>query len=295
MKPKIRQLEYVVAVAETGSFTRAAERCSVTQPGLSSQVLSLEKSLGVDLFERGPREVLPTPAGKEIIARARAVLAEVDGLVETASTMRDPLTGTIRIGVIPTIAPYLLPRVMPSLKARFPDLRMLIREERTRELVELVEKGSLDLGLAALESDLGQLETHALFRDPFVLAVSNDHRLAGRKRVRPGDLDGEDVLLLDDGHCLREQTSVICDAAGACELGDFRATSLATLVQMVAAGVGVTLLPEMAIEGEATLAPGLSLVPFAAPQPGRTVALAWRGSTPHRARFEALAEAFEGV
>lgn len=290
MTPKIRQLQYIVAVADTGSFTLAAERCSVSQPGLSSQVRRLEQTLGVEIFERGAREVLPTTAGEEIIARARLVLNGIEDLVNVAGDRRDPLVGTVRLGVIPTIAPYLVPRIMPSLRARFPSLRLLIREEQTHELVEQVAGGALDLALAAVESDLGQLHVHPLFRDPFVVAVPDDHRLADRKRIRPGELDGEDVLLLEDGHCLRNQTAVICDTAGACELGDFRATSLITLMHMVAAGVGVTLLPEMAARGGA--AAGLVIIPFTRPAPGRTVALAWRGSTPHRAQFEALAEVF---
>lgn len=288
MKPTLRQLEYVVAVAAEGSFSRAAQACGVSQPGLSAQVQRLERGLGIEIFERRPREVVPTRAGERVVAAARQVLHEVDGLLAVAETVQDPLAGTVRLGVIPTIAPYLLPRVMPLIRDHFPEMRLLLQEERTDRLVALLTEGTLDLALVALESDLTGLETLPLFVDPFVLAVRRGHPLARRARVRPDDLAGEEVLLLEDGHCLRQQTSRICDAAGACELGDFRATSLGTLVHMVETGVGVTLLPEMAIQGDRSLARNLETVPFTAPRPGRTVALAWRPSSPHRDRFEAF-------
>jgi len=215
----------------------------------------------------------------------------MDALVAVADTMHDPLAGTVRLGVIPTIAPYLLPRVMPTVRERFPRMRLLLQEERTERLVAMLESGEIDLALVALESELGDLETYALFDDPFVLALAPEHPLTSRTTVRPDDLTGQEVLLLDDGHCLRQQTSRICDAAGACELGDFRATSLGTLVQMVATGVGVTLLPELAVHADGTLARDLETVPFDTPRPGRTVALAWRPSSPHRERYEVLGQA----
>ena len=288
MKPTLRQLEYCVAIAAHHSFSRAAEACGVSQPGLSTQIARLEKGLGVRLFERHPRRVIPTAAGEEVIAAARSVLDEVEGLVAVASTLQDPLTGTLRLGVIPTIAPYLLPAVLPQVRSRFPSLRLLLKEARTDDLTRMLRDGALDLALVALESDLGDLEVLPLFTDRFVLAVSRDHRLASRTRVRPDEIEDEDVLLLDDGHCLRDQTSMICEAAGACEIGDFRATSLGTLAQMVSAGLGVTLIPEMAVSEEGGFVRDLAIVPFAAPAPGRTVALAWRPSTPHRAHFERL-------
>ena len=294
MRPTLRQLEYAVAVARTGSFSRAARECGVTQPGLSTQVRQLERALEVEVFERRPRRVMVTQAGERVIELATKVLGDVDTLVDTAAALTDPLQGTIRLGVIPTIAPYLLPRAMPAFRHAFPDLRLLLREEQTNRLVELVEHGSLDLILVALESDLRQLEVRPLFVDPFVLAVAADHRLAGRKRVKADDLSGEDVLLLEDGHCLREQTTVICEAAGANEVGDFRATSLNTLLPMVENGVGVTLLPSMAARKQ-SVDGGLRLIPFSNPAPSRTATLAWRPSSPHRQRFEAFAKELAAV
>ncbi len=288
MRPTLRQLEYLVEIAEHESFSRAARACGVSQPALSAQIQRLEEGFGTALFERQPRRVVPTAAGARMVESARRVLREVDALVDEATGLRDPLEGTLRLGVIPTIAPHLLPRVMASVREAFPRLRLLLQEERTERLTELLEGSELDLALVALESELGDLAVAPLFRDPFVLAASPHHPLAARRSVRPADLEGEDVLLLDDGHCLRQQTSVICDAAGACELGDFRATSLGTLVQMVATGVGVTLIPAMSIDGESSFTRDVAIVPFDPPGPGRTVALAWRRSTPHGARFTEL-------
>ncbi|MDH3224719.1 MAG: LysR substrate-binding domain-containing protein, partial [Gemmatimonadota bacterium] len=255
---------------------------------LSSQVRRLEETLGIPLFERIPTGVMATAAGERVISLARRVVADVDEIVATAQSMQDPLQGTIRMGVIPTVAPYVLPQLMPSIRKRFPGLRLLLREERTDRLTALVGAGDLDLILVAVESELGDLEVLPLFTDPFVLAVSRDHKLARRKRVTAEDLLGEEVLLLDDGHCLRDQTLAICDAAGACELGDFRATSLSTLVHMVETGVGITLLPAMAVETDRRLGRHLHLVPFGPPVPSRTVALAWRPSSRMREHFEAL-------
>lgn len=290
-KPSLRQFEYVVAIDDHGSFSQAARACGVTQPALSTQVRKLEGALGVVLFERRPAGVFVTAAGERVISLARRVVANVDDVVATAQAMHDSLGGTIRMGVIPTVAPYMLPQIMPSIRTRFPALRLLLREERTNRLTALVEAGDLDLALVAMESDLGDLETLPLFTDPFVLAVSRDHKLARRKRVTARDLQGEEVLLLDDGHCLRDQTLAICDAAGACELGDFRATSLPTLVHMVESGVGITMLPAMAVKTNSHFGRHLQLVRFGSPVPGRTVALAWRRSSPMRDHFEALARA----
>jgi LysR family transcriptional regulator, hydrogen peroxide-inducible genes activator len=288
-RPSLRQFEYVVAIDDHGSFSHAARASGVTQPALSTQVRRLEETLGVTLFERRPSGVIATEAGDRVIALARRVLANVDDVVAVAQRMQDPLRGTIRMGVIPTVAPYMLPQIMPLIRARFPELRLLLREERTDRLTELVGAGELDLILVAQESNLDNLETRPLFADPFVLAVSREHKLARRKRVAARDLLGEEVLLLDDGHCLRDQTLAICDAAGACELGDFRATSLSTLVHMVETGVGITMLPSMAVKNDDHFARHLHLIPFASPVPGRTIALAWRTSSPVRDHFEVLA------
>lgn len=284
-----------MALPDTLSFRKAAEACSVSQPGLSVQLKELERMLEVRLFERDRRKVLLTAAGKRIVQAARQILAEVEGLVESARSLKNPLAGVLRLGVIPTVAPYLLPRIMPAVHRKYPDLRLFLREEQTRTLVELAREGQLDLLLLALEAELGDLETAPLFADPFVLALSAAHPLARRKVVCEKDLRGEQILLLTDGHCLRGQTAPICESADACELADFRATSLSTLVQMVASGIGVTLLPRMALEAEVGSRKGLTARKFAATAPARTIGFAWRRSSPYRGTFLLLGEVFKGI
>lgn len=271
----LRQLQYVAAIAATRNFSAAAERCAVAQPSLSTQVAALEEALGVRLFERDRRGVFLTPAGESLLERVRHILVAADDLAEEARHFRDPLSGTLRLGIIPTMAPYLLPTIVPALRTAFPRLTPRWIEERTADLVARLREGRLDGALLALEADLENLETMPLGKDPFLLAMPKGHALAKRKGpVRMRDLSGEAMLLLDDGHCLRDQALAVCRDADVEELG-FRATSLPTLVQMVASGAGVTLLPELAL---ATEAPRASLVlrKFADPVPYRTLALAWR-------------------
>lgn len=287
--PTLRQLEYLVAVAESGGFHRAARACGVSQPGLSAQIRQLEALLDLRLLERDRRRVQLTAAGEEIAHRARTVLAETRGLVEAARSLQRPLCGSLRLGVIPTVAPYLLPRVLPRVRRRHPELRLGLVEATTALLVAALGRGELDLLLLALEAPLDGLATHALFRDPFHVALPTGHRLAGRRRLREADLAGEPVLLLEDGHCLRRQALDICRAGGARELGDFRATSLATLVELVRGGAGLTLLPELALRVEGRRA-ALTVVPFAPPPPFRTIGLAWRPSSGRTGEYELLAE-----
>ena len=287
----IRQLEYVSAIAEHRSFQGAADACYVSQPGLSTQVRQLEEHLGVTLFERARKPLLVTPAGVEIVRRANAILTAVAELEEVARSLTQPLTGRLRLGVIPTVAPFLLPSVLPRLRREHPDLHVELHEGQTDDLVAELERGKLDLLLLALEAPLGDAATLPLFEDPFVLAVPRGHRLAGRKRVHERDLEGEGVLLLDDGHCLRDQALSVCGRAGASELGDFRAASLTTLVHMVASGEGVTLLPALATSGRASpVDRDLALVPFGRPTPVRTIGLAWRRTSPRGEEYAALAE-----
>ena len=241
----LRQLEYVVAIADHASFSRAAEACAVTQPALSSQIAQLEDTLGVQLFERDRRKVLVTPAGTEVIARARATLGAAAEVVDSARSSAQPLTGTLRVGVIPTIAPFLLPAVLPAVRAAYPKLRLVLREDQTARLLAQLDEGKLDAALLALPVT-GDLAAVRLYREDFALAVPRGHRLAKRASVRPADLDDEALLLLDDGHCLREQALSVCESVGAREQAELRATSLVTLVQMVASGLGVTLIPLMA-------------------------------------------------
>ncbi|MBN2192425.1 MAG: LysR family transcriptional regulator [Polyangiaceae bacterium] len=275
----LRQLQYAVAVAETLSFRRAAERCHVSQPALSAQLAQLEDALGVRLFERDQRRVLPTVAGQELVDRARQTLVAADEVVGAAQRARDPLAGRLRLGVIPTISPYLLPSATPAFRREFPRLTTVWVEDKTEVLVRGLNSGVLDGVLLALEAEIGELDHEVVAVDPFVLAMRPDDPLAARSApAELGDLADVEVLLLDDGHCFRAQALAYCSRAQAREL-EFRATSLATLVQMVAGGTGVTLLPRVAVPAEALRA-GLAVRPFAEPAPARTIVLAWRKRAP---------------
>ena len=289
--PSVRQLQCLVAVAETCNFRRAAERCFITQPAVSSQIRQLESLLGVTLFERDKRRVAPTPAGLALADRARSILGELAEFVDAAPAFRQPLSGRLALGVIPTVAPYVLPAALTTVRAKYPALELLLEERQTARLVEAVNQGRLDAALLAMEADLGDLETMPLYRDPFLLAVPEGHPLGKRSVVDEKHLEGESVLLLEDGHCLREQALAVCDHADACEIGDFRATSLGTLVQMVVGGMGVTLLPSMAARVEAGPDRHLALVPFLPPTPGRTIGLAWRRSSLRKDELRSLAKA----
>jgi LysR family hydrogen peroxide-inducible transcriptional activator len=271
----LRQLQYAVAVADALSFRKAAERCHVSQPALSAQLALLEGVLGVRLFERDRRHVIPTPAGKLVMERARALLRDVDELIEVAAHAADPLSGTLRIGVIPTLAPYLLPAVASALRERFPRLTLLWTEEKTASLVKSLDGGDLDAALLAREAELGDVDGETIARDAFLLATPPQHPLGASRSPLPAKaLRDEPMFLLDDGHCFRAQALSFCTRARAREL-EFRATSLATLAQMVAGGTGVTLLPELAAATEAGRAQ-LRLRRFAEPEPARTIALVWR-------------------
>lgn len=287
----IRQLQYVVAVAETLGFHRAAERCHVSQPTLSAQIKELEEQLGVRIFERDRKRVLVTPRGAALVAHAKSVLVAVADLLSAAAASQDPFAGTLRVGVIPTVAPYLLPEISPALAARWPNLRLAFREEKTADVVAHLEEGGLDAGLIALVPEVESSDfAHVVVSDDrFVAALPKDHPLAKRKRLSLADLEDESVLLLDDGHCLRTQALALCAKAGARET-DLRATSLATLVQMVASGAGITLLPELAVPVENRRAQ-LEIRPFASPVPKRTLALVWRRASPQGDALREIAAA----
>lgn len=292
MKPipfTLRQLQYAVAIADTGGFRKAADACAVSQPALSSQVADLERGLGATLFERGGRRVLVTPEGEVLLARARTVLSGAGDLAAAASALVDPLAGRLRVGVLPTIGPYVLPEVTPALSREFPRLRAVWREERTAALVASLEEGNLDAALVARESDLGSLETCVVARDPFLVAVPRGHRLARTGPVRLADLAKEAVLLIEEEHCFHDQALLLCGRAGARE-GEFRSTSLSTLARLVAAGAGVALLPELAVALE-NRSGDLVLRPFAAPAPARTIVLAWRRTSPRAAALKQVAKA----
>ena len=290
MNVSFRQLEYFVAVAERLSFRAAADACFVTQPGLSAQLKDLERLLGVQLFERNQRTVLLTPAGETLLPLARSILTASGEFVDLARSLTRPLSGTLRLGVIPTVAPYLLPKTLPALRRRYPQLQVRLHEDLTHRLLELLSHGRLDLLLVALEADLGNVSTLALATDPFVVAVPAQHRLAKRKRVTEADIAAEQVLLLDDGHCLRDQALAVCHTSGASEVGDFRASSLNTLVQMVAGGLGITLLPRLSLEVEAPQLSQIVILPFRKPEPSRTIGLVWRTTSPRAHEFQLLAK-----
>ncbi|MCA9706044.1 MAG: LysR family transcriptional regulator [Myxococcales bacterium] len=290
----LRQLQYAATLGETLSFRRAAERCHVSQPSLSAQLAQLEEALGVRLFERDRRRVLITAAGEAVLERARRLLLEADDLLAAAQRAGDPLVGTLRLGVIPTISPYLLPLATPALRADFPRLVAVWTEDKTEALVEALDAGALDAALLALEAELGELEHAVVAVDPFVLAVRPDDPLAaGSGPVRRSALDDVEVLLLDDGHCFRTQALEYCSRTHTREL-EFRATSLTTLTQMVAGGAGVTLLPALAVPTEAHRA-GLAIRELAAPVPARTIALVWRRRSPLGPALERLAATIQRV
>ena len=290
----LRQLQYAVAVADTGGFRLAAERCHVSQPALSAQVALLESMLGVRLFERDRRGVLPTDAGADLVARARRVLTAADELAVAALQLGDPLAGTLRLGVIPTIAPYLLPEGAPAVRARCPRLSLVWSEEHTATLLVALREGRLDGALIARVSGLDDLEQEKIADDDFVLASPRGHPLSKvRGPARIADLDGQTALLLEDGHCLRDQALALCNRGRAHE-ADFRATSLSTLVQMVLGGAGITLLPEMAVPVE-NRRDELSVRRFREPAPRRTVILAWRKQTARGPALREVAAALRGV
>lgn len=283
----LRQLEYIVAVAETLGFRKAAERCHVSQPTLSAQIQQLENVLGVQLFERDRNRVLVTPAGEAVLLRARRILVETEDLIDAATRARNAFAGTFRVGVIPTIAPYYLPELTQVLARAYPDLRLVFREGKTEDTVRDLWAGTIDVGLVALEADLGELEHAPIFEDPFMVAMPKRHPLAKKRLVALADLDGEDVLLLEDGHCLRSQALALCAKAHAHET-DLRATSLATLVQMVSRSHALTLLPAMSL-GVENRGEQLLVRPFVKPAPFRTIALVWRPRSPLARAFRETA------
>jgi LysR family transcriptional regulator, hydrogen peroxide-inducible genes activator len=284
----LRQLQYAVTVADELSFGGAAARCHVSQPALSAQLAQLEGALGVRLFERGRGPVLVTAAGQALVARARRLLVDADDLTTAGKSLGDPLAGTLRVGVIPTISPYLLPTTAPRLRARFPRLTVAWREDRTATLIDALRAGELDAALLALVPELGDVDQEVIGTDPFVLAAPRRHPLARRKTpVTTAELRGAEVLLLDDGHCFRTQALEVCSTVRAHE-AELRATSLTTLVQMVAGGTGVTLLPRLSVATEAARA-GLRVRPLAATAAHRTLALVWRRGAPVGAALREIA------
>jgi LysR family hydrogen peroxide-inducible transcriptional activator len=290
MELKLKDLRYLVAVADERHFGRAAAKCFVSQPTLSSQLRKLEESLGVQLIERRPRRVTLTQAGEEIAQRARSMLETGDAIITLAQTRRDPLSGQLRLALLPTIGPYLLPQVAIKLRKALPRLELMLYEYRTEPMLERLHNGDIDVGILALPVHDDMLVSRELYAEPFVLALPESHRLAARTQVRTSDLDEETLLLLEDGHCLRDQALAVCARSGVREKQDFRATSIETLRQMVAAGVGITLLPLLASRGAYGSARGMTTVPFAKPVPSRCIGAVWRKSSARAAAIEAVCD-----
>lgn len=275
----LRDLRYLVALADQRHFGNAAAACYVSQPTLSTQIKKLEDELGVAVVERAPRTVMLTPVGLEMAERARRIVAEVAQMKEAARRSQDPEAGTVRLGLFPTLGPYLLPHVVPGIRERFPRLELLLVEEKSDVLLARLREGRLDAGLLALPIHDDQLHAEFLFEEPFLLAVPEAHPLARRDALRLSDLSQEKLLLLEDGHCLRDQALDVCQLAGAGERSEFRATSLETLRQMVAANVGVTLLPTLAVKPPVARSENIHLLPFQDSSPSRQIALVWRRSS----------------
>lgn len=290
--PSIQQLRYAVALADTRNFGRAAAASFVSQPALSTQIRELEARLGLQLFERTSKGVLVTPAGEEIVARARKVLRDIDDLRDVATGAGDALTGPLRLGVIPTIAPYVLPGAVRLIGEAHPTLELYLREDRTNNLLDQLQAGDLDLLLLALPVDRPGIGEMPLYDEPFLLAVPEAHALAKGRRFDVAALAGERLVLLEDGHCLRDQALAVCEMAGHDGRPEVQGTSLTTVIQMVGAGLGVTLLPAGAIERDVHADGRVAVRQLQSPVPSRTVGLAWRASSARADAYRSLGEFF---
>jgi len=309
---QLRDLEYIVALAELGHFGRAAQRCGVTQPTLSTQIARLEQSLGAVLFERTPSGVTPTPAGNRVLRRARVVLDEIDGLRQDARSGGRDLTGPLRLGVIPTVGPYLLPHVLPLFAEAYPDVELIIREEITSRLLDRLNHAELDAAIMSLPIEATGVVTHAFAEEPFVAVVPAGHTLAKRQRIQLATLTRHELLLLEEGHCMRAQTVQLCKqvgkgaatarvskkvgsageatSGGGGTSGGVQASSVESLRQMVAAGLGCTLLPRLATLGPLAELTPVKTLPLVGKAPSRPLVLAWRRTSPRGGALHKLAE-----
>ncbi len=284
----LKDLKYLVALADTGHFGKAAARTFVSQPTLSAQLKKLEEFLGVKLVERQPKNVQLTEVGKQVVIRARRMLDDGDEIVALARSNTDPLAGKLKLALIPTIGPYLLPRIMPKLRKTLPHLGLMLYEHQTEPLLKRLRDGEIDLGIIALPFAQDGLESEELYEEAFTLALPTSHPLAERTTIKLADLKGHTLLLLEDGHCLRDQALEVCSRVDVREAEDFRATSLETLRQMVIAGLGITLLPELAVDAPFGSQRGLTVRQFAKPAPSRTVGAVWRKSSTRTAAIREL-------
>ncbi|MFG1480103.1 LysR substrate-binding domain-containing protein [Xanthobacter sp. V4C-4] len=286
----LRELQYLIALADHRNFRRAAEACLVSQPTLSMQIRKLEEELGVPLVERAPRKVMLTPAGRDAVERARRILSEVDQMKEAARRSRAAEGGTLRLGVFPTLGPYLLPHVVPMIRARFPQLELALFEEKSADLIARLSAGTLDAAFLALPVHDHHLHAEFLFEEPFLLAVPRDHVLAQRRSLHLDELGQHNLMLLEDGHCLRDQALEVCQLSGAREKTEFRATSLETLRQMVVAGAGLTLLPMLATKNQPQRTDNIHLLDFVDSRPSRQIGLLWRKTSAMAALLMQVAE-----
>ena len=280
----LKQLRYFDAVAREKHFGRAAEQCAVTQPALSMQIQDLEEQLGTQLLERGRRGVMLTASGREIAERAAKVLTDVRDIVDFARHQGDVPAGRLHLGVIPSIAPYILPPLLPVLREQYPDLDLHLRETQTQHLVRELLDGQLDLLLLGLPVDDPRIETAALFNDRFLLATSKSHPITASLRATPEMLEQDRLLLLEEGHCMRDQALAVCDLQRVGNLDTSGSSSLSTIVQMVANGLGITLLPELCLDVESRHG-AINVIRFADPEPSRIIGLAWRRSSPRKQHF----------
>ncbi len=287
--PSLKQLEYLAALAQTQHFGKAAELCHVTPSTLSAGIRDLEILLGVTLAERTKRVVRMTPTGLDVASRARILLRDAEDIVDLSASTREPLTSDLWLGVIPTVSPFLLPKVLPPLHEAYPDLRPFLREEPTIPILEALRDGEIDSALIALPFETNELCVRVLIEDRFQFACPPDHPLAGRKSVKPQELIEQPMMLLQEEHCMRGHALEICQRHGSALRVQFEATSLHTMVQMVAAGLGVTLLPQLAIDADVTTGTNICLIPLSG-KAARQIALVWRPSSPRGAEFDLLAD-----
>jgi len=289
----LRDLQYVIAVAETRHFGQAAERCFVSQPTLSGQIKKLEETLGVALFERTNRSVEITPVGEAILAHARQIMEQVDAIEQLARASQDPLVGPLRVGAIPTLSPYLMPLILLPLKKRHPQMQLVLSEELTETLLERLHKHEIDAALLATPAQDPDLKSLPLFEEPFWVAYPRKHPFYTKDKITRKDLEQENLLLLAEGHCLADQALEICHMQKRSKHGEFadlRAASLETLLQLVGAGFGCTLVPALAMRGSWTTGSGVVAQPLSLPHASRRVSLVYRASFPRLAALQAFAE-----
>ncbi len=287
--PTIRQLQYLLAVVELRHFGHAAERCFVTQSTLSSGIQELEQALGAQLIERTKRKVLPTPLGLEIAEKARGILETSSDIISLAHKDKNSLSGEVRLGAIPTIAPYLLPKVLPPLRQAFPELALLLIEDQSARLLQRLESGEIDCAILALPYPVGKLESQMIGAEPFWVALPGDDPLTEQSQIKSSELPMERLLLLEEGHCMRDHAISACHRESSSATTPFQGTSLYTLIEMVSGGQGITLVPEMALDSALLSQTAIELRPLDEPGPHREIALVWRATSHLKSDLELLA------